>query len=97
LLSFPSSHGVLAVRVCAADSSLLNLDAHQRVLAHVELFRGSLTQTSVYPREVVKDALRPNCAGFSWSTTIPADCVLTHTPSTLRRHRCAREFLHWEE
>jgi DNA repair protein RadC len=30
------------------------LDAQNRVLATEELFRGTLTQTSVYPKEVVK-------------------------------------------
>lgn len=38
------------------------LDAQHRVLAAEELFRGTLTQTSVYPREVVKSALRHNAA-----------------------------------
>lgn len=38
------------------------LDAQNRVLAVDELFRGTLTQTSVYPREVVKAALRHNAA-----------------------------------
>ena len=32
----------------------LQLDAQHRVIAIEELFRGTLTQTSVYPREVVK-------------------------------------------
>lgn len=39
------------------------LDAQNRVLVAEELFRGSLTQTSVYPREVVKQALAHNAAG----------------------------------
>jgi DNA repair protein RadC len=34
------------------------LDAQNRVIAAEELFRGTLTQTSVYPREVVKHSLR---------------------------------------
>jgi DNA repair protein RadC len=38
------------------------LDAQNRVIAAEELFRGTLTQTSVYPREVVKHALRHNAA-----------------------------------
>lgn len=38
------------------------LDAQHRVIASEELFRGTLTQTSVYPREVVKCALRHNAA-----------------------------------
>jgi len=39
------------------------LDAQNRVIAAEELFRGTLTQTSVYPREVVKRALAHNAAG----------------------------------
>ena len=39
------------------------LDAQNRVIAFDELFRGTLTQTSVYPREVVKEALAKNAAG----------------------------------
>jgi len=38
------------------------LDAQNRVLICEELFRGTLTQTSVYPREVVKCALEHNAA-----------------------------------
>lgn len=41
----------------------LFLDAQNRVIAEEELFRGTLTQTSVYPREVVKTALARNAAG----------------------------------
>lgn len=39
------------------------LDTQNRVLAIEELFRGTLMQTSVYPREVVKRALEHNAAG----------------------------------
>lgn len=38
------------------------LDAQHRLLAAEELFRGTLTQTSVFPREVVKRALAHNAA-----------------------------------
>ena len=41
---------------------VLFLDAQNRVLAQEELFTGTLTQTSVYPREVVKHALGHNAA-----------------------------------
>src|SRR5258708_6957467 len=41
----------------------LFLDAQNRLIVFEELFRGTLTQTSVYPREVVKTALRHNAAG----------------------------------
>ena len=36
------------------------LDAQNRVLAHEEMFAGTLTQTSVHPREIVKRALYYN-------------------------------------
>ncbi|MCL6556586.1 MAG: DNA repair protein RadC [Burkholderiales bacterium] len=39
------------------------LDTQNRVIACEELFRGSLKETSVYPREVVKRALTHNAAG----------------------------------
>jgi len=38
------------------------LDAQHRVVANEEMFRGTLTQTSVYPREIVKKALQINAA-----------------------------------
>ena len=41
---------------------VLFLDAQHRLIAEEELFRGTLTQTSVYPREVVKRALAHNAA-----------------------------------
>ena len=42
---------------------VLLLDAQNRLITAVELFRGTLTQTSVHPREVVKLALSQNAAG----------------------------------
>ena len=41
---------------------VLFLDSQHRMLAADELFRGTLAQTSVYPREVVKVALAHNAA-----------------------------------
>ena len=41
---------------------ILLLDAQNRIMGNVELFRGTLTQTSVYPREVVKLVLEHNAA-----------------------------------
>ena len=38
------------------------LDAQNRAIGTEEMFRGTLTQTSVYPREVVKTSLRHNAA-----------------------------------
>ena len=40
----------------------LFLDARQALIDVVQLFRGTLTQTSVYPRELVKTALALNAA-----------------------------------
>ena len=40
----------------------LFLDVKNRLIAAEELFRGSLTSASVYPREVVKTALKYNAA-----------------------------------
>ena len=48
------------------------LDARNRVLAVDELFRGTLSQTSVFPREVVKRALRHNAAGVIFAHNHPS-------------------------
>ena len=60
------------------------LDAQNRLIAPEELFRGTLTQTSVYPREVVKKALHHNAAAV----------VLAHNhPSGVSEPSSADEFL----
>ncbi|MBW8830751.1 MAG: DNA repair protein [Burkholderiales bacterium] len=41
---------------------LVFLDAQHAVIAIEEMFRGTLTQTTVHPREVVMRALHHNCA-----------------------------------
>lgn len=48
------------------------LDAQNRVLAVEELFRGTLTQTSVYPREVMKRALAHNAAAVIFAHNHPS-------------------------
>ena len=61
------------------------LDAQHRLIRWEELFRGTLTQTSVYPREVVRRALACNCAAVILAHNHPsgqgqpsrADQVLT--------------------
>ena len=63
------------------------LDSRNRLIACEELFRGTLSQTSVYPREVVKRALTCNAAGVVFAHNHPsglaepssADEILTHT------------------
>ena len=48
------------------------LDAQHRVIESRELFRGTLTQTSVYPREVVKAALAANAAAVIFAHNHPS-------------------------
>ncbi len=48
------------------------LDAQHRVLSCEELFRGTLTQTSVYPREIVKAGLKANAAAVIFAHNHPS-------------------------
>jgi len=50
----------------------LFLDAQHRLIASEELFQGTLTQTSVYPREVVKRALHHNAAALIFAHNHPS-------------------------
>ena len=60
------------------------LDAQNRVLATEELFRGTLTQTSVYPREVVKLALRHNAGAVILAHNHPSGVAEpSHADETL--------------
>lgn len=66
---------------------VLFLDAQNRLLASEEMFRGTLTRASVYPREVVKAALAHNAASVILAHNHPsgvaepsmADHALTET------------------
>ena len=51
---------------------VLLLDTQNRLIACEELFRGTLTQTSVYPREVVKAALRYNAGAVIFAHNHPS-------------------------
>ena len=55
--------------------ALLFLDVQNRLLAMEELFRGTLTQTSVYPREVVQRALHHRCAAVVLAHNHPSGSV----------------------
>ncbi len=67
--------------------AVLFLDSQHRLIALEELFRGTLTQTSVYPREVVVRALALHAASVVLAHNHPsgeakpsrADEALTHT------------------
>ncbi|MEW6023985.1 MAG: DNA repair protein RadC [Pseudomonadota bacterium] len=66
---------------------VLFVDVKNRLIDAQEMFRGTLTHTSVYPREVVKAALRRNAAGVMLAHNHPsgectpsdADLSLTHS------------------
>ena len=66
-LSSPSAvRDWLALQFSGLDREVfgvLFLDAQNRLIDFEALFTGTLTQTSVYPREVVKAALARNAAG----------------------------------
>ncbi len=51
---------------------VLFLDAQNRVIGCEELFRGTLTQTSVYPREVVKRVLHHNAGAVIFAHNHPS-------------------------
>lgn len=51
---------------------VLFLDVKNRLIASEEMFRGTLTHTSVYPREVVKAALTHNAAGVMLAHNHPS-------------------------
>lgn len=48
------------------------LDAQNRLISIEEMFRGTLTQTSVYPREIVKAALQRNAASVMLAHNHPS-------------------------
>lgn len=50
----------------------LFLNAQNRLIEYRELFRGTLTQTSVFPREVVKVALRLNAGAVIFAHNHPS-------------------------
>jgi len=50
----------------------LFLDGQHRVIRYTEMFRGTLTQTSVYPREVAKEALRINAGAVIFAHNHPS-------------------------
>ena len=64
--------------------AVLMLDAQHALIEYVELFRGTVSQTSVYPREVVKESLARNAAAL----------ILVHNhPSGVAEPSRADEFL----
>jgi len=54
---------------------VLFLDAQHRIIELKQMFRGTVTQTSVYPREVVKEALACNSAAVVLAHNHPSGSV----------------------
>ncbi|MEQ1487620.1 MAG: DNA repair protein RadC [Methylotenera sp.] len=54
---------------------VLFLDTHNRLIATEEMFSGTLTQTSVYPREVLKRVLHHNAASVIFAHNHPSGTV----------------------
>ena len=54
---------------------VLFLDAQHRLIEFVEMFRGTLTQTSVYPREIVQHALRSGASAVVLAHNHPSGQV----------------------
>ncbi len=50
----------------------LFLDAKHQLIQYVEMFRGSIDSASVYPREVVKEALHCNAAAVIFAHNHPS-------------------------
>ena len=55
--------------------AVLFMDARHRMIAMEELFRGTLTQTSVYPREVAARALHHHAAAVVLAHNHPSGCA----------------------
>lgn len=87
LLSSPLAvRDFLCVRLGALEHEVfaaLMLDAQHRLLEYVELFRGTVSQASVYPREVVKEALARNAAAVILVHNHPSGSV---APSRADEH-----------
>jgi hypothetical protein len=69
---------------------VLFLDAQNRLIACEEMFRGTLTQTSVYPREVVKMALKHNAAAVIFAHNHPSGVA---EPSRADERRLGRQVI----
>lgn len=67
---------------------VLFLDVQNRLIEYQSMFRGTLTQTSVYPREVVKEAIRLQAAAVVLTHNHPSGTV---TPS--RADECLTQTL----
>lgn len=82
VMSSPSTvKSFLALRMAGLEIEVFMaiwLDAQNRVIQTEEISRGTLTQTGVYPREIVKRALAHNAGGVIFAHNHPTGVA---TPS----------------
>lgn len=55
--------------------AVLHLDSQNKVIEYVEMFQGTVNQTSVYPREVVREAMRRNTVAVLLVHNHPSGCA----------------------
>ena len=67
------------------------LDVQNRVIELRQMFRGTVTQTSVYPREVVKESLQLNAAAVILAHSVARHKMCILCPVFL----CAQRSEHW--
>lgn len=66
---------------------VLFLDSQHRLIEDQQMFRGTVSQASVYPREIVKEALRLNAAVIILSHNHPSGCAEASAPDrALTKH-----------
>jgi len=61
------------------------LDTQHRVIELRQMFRGTVTQTSVYPREVVKEAPQLNAAAVILAPYVPRTVMCLAMPEATVR------------
>lgn len=69
--------------------AVIFLDAQSRLIAFDELFAGTLTQASVYPREIARRAMQHNAAAVILAHNHPSG---NHSPSSADEMLTARIF-----
>src|SRR3984957_4766970 len=66
---------------------MIALDSRHRLIAHLELFRGTIDGSSVHPREVVKEGLKHNAAAVIFAHNHPSGVAQPSQADELISHR----------
>ena len=72
VVTLPRASSSVACTVWPCSTYSAALWSGTSITAHEEVFRGTLTQTSVYPRELVKSALARNAAAIAVAHNHPS-------------------------